>query len=163
MPSLYKPANVPTIDTGIASSVIKVARTFCKNRNMTRIPNNIASKNVPGSLGVAALITCALFATATGIVGKNPAASPASAATTTAATTAARQRPQRARRLARLGRLGAEHRRLARDHVPQQLGGRRRVVLRLAAAAAHPVRRGVVGCQGPRADAPDGRVASRGR
>ena len=30
---------------------------------------NIASKNVPGSLGVAALITCALFATATGIVG----------------------------------------------------------------------------------------------
>ncbi|UIJ70865.1 TRAP transporter large permease subunit [Aurantimonas sp. HBX-1] len=30
---------------------------------------NVASKNVPGSLGVAALITCALFATATGIVG----------------------------------------------------------------------------------------------
>ena len=30
---------------------------------------NIASKNVPGSMGVAALITCALFATATGIVG----------------------------------------------------------------------------------------------
>ncbi|MCU0909857.1 MAG: TRAP transporter large permease subunit [Rhodobacteraceae bacterium] len=30
---------------------------------------NIASKNVPGSLGVAALVTCALFATATGIVG----------------------------------------------------------------------------------------------
>lgn len=30
---------------------------------------NIASRNVPGSLGVAALITCALFATATGIVG----------------------------------------------------------------------------------------------
>ena len=28
---------------------------------------NIASKNVPGSMGVAALITCALFATATGI------------------------------------------------------------------------------------------------
>jgi tripartite ATP-independent transporter DctM subunit len=30
---------------------------------------NIASKNVPGSMGVAALLTCALFATATGIVG----------------------------------------------------------------------------------------------
>ncbi|MFX0541527.1 TRAP transporter large permease [Roseovarius sp. S4756] len=30
---------------------------------------SIASKNVPGSMGVAALITCALFATATGIVG----------------------------------------------------------------------------------------------
>ncbi len=30
---------------------------------------NIASKNVPGSMGVAALITCGLFATATGIVG----------------------------------------------------------------------------------------------
>ncbi|MBM9596014.1 TRAP transporter large permease [Roseitranquillus sediminis] len=30
---------------------------------------NIASKNVPGSMGVAALITCTLFATATGIVG----------------------------------------------------------------------------------------------
>ena len=29
----------------------------------------VATKNVPGSLGVAALITCALFATATGIVG----------------------------------------------------------------------------------------------
>ena len=29
----------------------------------------IASKRIPGSLGVAALITCALFATATGIVG----------------------------------------------------------------------------------------------
>ena len=30
---------------------------------------NIASKSLPGSMGVAALITCALFATATGIVG----------------------------------------------------------------------------------------------
>jgi len=30
---------------------------------------NSASKNVPGNLGVAALFTCALFATATGIVG----------------------------------------------------------------------------------------------
>ncbi|MCY0096156.1 TRAP transporter large permease [Hoeflea ulvae] len=30
---------------------------------------NLASKRVPGSMGVAALITCALFATATGIVG----------------------------------------------------------------------------------------------
>ncbi|MFA7416357.1 MAG: TRAP transporter large permease subunit [Rhizobium sp.] len=30
---------------------------------------NIASKNMPGSMGVAALVTCALFATATGIVG----------------------------------------------------------------------------------------------
>ncbi len=30
---------------------------------------NIASRNMPGSMGVAALITCALFATATGIVG----------------------------------------------------------------------------------------------
>lgn len=30
---------------------------------------NIAAKNAPGSMGVAALITCALFATATGIVG----------------------------------------------------------------------------------------------
>ena len=30
---------------------------------------NIAAKNIPGSLGVAALVTCALFATATGIVG----------------------------------------------------------------------------------------------
>ena len=30
---------------------------------------NIAARNIPGSLGVAALITCALFATATGIVG----------------------------------------------------------------------------------------------
>ena len=30
---------------------------------------NIASKRVPGSMGVAALVTCALFATATGIVG----------------------------------------------------------------------------------------------
>ncbi len=29
----------------------------------------VATRNVPGSLGVAALITCALFATATGIVG----------------------------------------------------------------------------------------------
>src|SRR5690554_2574300 len=29
----------------------------------------IAARNVPGSLGVAALITCTLFATATGIVG----------------------------------------------------------------------------------------------
>ncbi|MCV2876453.1 TRAP transporter large permease subunit [Rhodobacteraceae bacterium XHP0102] len=30
---------------------------------------NVASKNIPGSMGVAALLTCALFATATGIVG----------------------------------------------------------------------------------------------
>jgi tripartite ATP-independent transporter DctM subunit len=30
---------------------------------------NIAAKNIPGSLGVAALITCMFFATATGIVG----------------------------------------------------------------------------------------------
>lgn len=30
---------------------------------------NVASKNIPGSMGVAALVTCALFATATGIVG----------------------------------------------------------------------------------------------
>ncbi|MDG4720793.1 MULTISPECIES: TRAP transporter large permease [Thalassospira] len=30
---------------------------------------NIAARNIPGSLGVAALVTCALFATATGIVG----------------------------------------------------------------------------------------------
>ncbi len=30
---------------------------------------NIAAKNLPGSMGVAALVTCALFATATGIVG----------------------------------------------------------------------------------------------
>lgn len=30
---------------------------------------NISAKNLPGSMGVAALITCALFATATGIVG----------------------------------------------------------------------------------------------
>ena len=30
---------------------------------------NIASRNIPGSMGVAALVTCALFATATGIVG----------------------------------------------------------------------------------------------
>ncbi|MDO5527917.1 MAG: TRAP transporter large permease subunit [Paracoccus sp. (in: a-proteobacteria)] len=30
---------------------------------------NIATRNIPGSMGVAALITCALFATATGIVG----------------------------------------------------------------------------------------------
>ena len=30
---------------------------------------NIAAKDVPGSLGVAALFTCSLFATATGIVG----------------------------------------------------------------------------------------------
>jgi len=30
---------------------------------------NIAAKNIPGSMGVAGLITCALFATATGIVG----------------------------------------------------------------------------------------------
>lgn len=30
---------------------------------------NIASKNIPGSMGVAALITCMFFATATGIVG----------------------------------------------------------------------------------------------
>ncbi|ADZ69027.1 TRAP transporter large permease [Polymorphum gilvum] len=30
---------------------------------------NVASKSIPGSMGVAALVTCALFATATGIVG----------------------------------------------------------------------------------------------
>jgi tripartite ATP-independent transporter DctM subunit len=30
---------------------------------------NITAKNLPGSMGIAALITCALFATATGIVG----------------------------------------------------------------------------------------------
>jgi tripartite ATP-independent transporter DctM subunit len=30
---------------------------------------NMAARNVPGSMGVAALVTCALFATATGIVG----------------------------------------------------------------------------------------------
>ena len=30
---------------------------------------NIAARNMPGSMGVAALVTCALFATATGIVG----------------------------------------------------------------------------------------------
>jgi len=30
---------------------------------------NLASKRIPGSMGVAALVTCALFATATGIVG----------------------------------------------------------------------------------------------
>ncbi|MCB1376950.1 MAG: TRAP transporter large permease subunit [Alphaproteobacteria bacterium] len=30
---------------------------------------NVAAKNLPGSMGVAALVTCALFATATGIVG----------------------------------------------------------------------------------------------
>ena len=30
---------------------------------------NVAARNMPGSMGVAALVTCALFATATGIVG----------------------------------------------------------------------------------------------
>jgi tripartite ATP-independent transporter DctM subunit len=30
---------------------------------------NVAARNLPGSMGVAALVTCALFATATGIVG----------------------------------------------------------------------------------------------
>src|SRR3546814_13990949 len=30
---------------------------------------NIATRHIPGSMAVAALITCALFATATGIVG----------------------------------------------------------------------------------------------
>ena len=30
---------------------------------------NISAKNLPGSMGIAALITCALFATATGIIG----------------------------------------------------------------------------------------------
>ena len=30
---------------------------------------NLASRNIPGSMGVAALLTCAMFATATGIVG----------------------------------------------------------------------------------------------
>ena len=33
-------------------------------------PSTSAAKNIPGSMGVAALITCALFATATGIVGR---------------------------------------------------------------------------------------------
>jgi tripartite ATP-independent transporter DctM subunit len=44
-----------------------VERANIVNRLFTTL--NIASKNVPGSMGVAALITCALFATATGIVG----------------------------------------------------------------------------------------------
>jgi tripartite ATP-independent transporter DctM subunit len=44
-----------------------VERANIVNRLFTTL--NIAAKNVPGSMGVAALITCALFATATGIVG----------------------------------------------------------------------------------------------
>jgi tripartite ATP-independent transporter DctM subunit len=44
-----------------------VERANIVNRLFTTL--NIASKNVPGSMGVAALVTCALFATATGIVG----------------------------------------------------------------------------------------------
>ena len=44
-----------------------VERANIVNRLFTTL--NIASKNIPGSMGVAALITCALFATATGIVG----------------------------------------------------------------------------------------------
>ena len=44
-----------------------VERANIVNRLFTTL--NIASRNVPGSMGVAALITCALFATATGIVG----------------------------------------------------------------------------------------------
>ncbi len=44
-----------------------VERANIVNRLFTTI--NIATRAVPGSLGVAALFTCALFATATGIVG----------------------------------------------------------------------------------------------
>ncbi|TQF01064.1 MAG: TRAP transporter large permease subunit [Spiribacter salinus] len=44
-----------------------VERTNIVNRLFNTL--NVAAKNVPGSMGVAALITCALFATATGIVG----------------------------------------------------------------------------------------------
>ncbi len=44
-----------------------VERANIVNRLFTTL--NIASKNIPGSMGVAALVTCALFATATGIVG----------------------------------------------------------------------------------------------
>ena len=44
-----------------------VERANIVNRLFTTL--NIASRNIPGSMGVAALITCALFATATGIVG----------------------------------------------------------------------------------------------
>jgi tripartite ATP-independent transporter DctM subunit len=44
-----------------------VERANIVNRLFTTL--NIASKRIPGSMGVAALITCALFATATGIVG----------------------------------------------------------------------------------------------
>ncbi len=44
-----------------------VERANIVNRLFTTL--NIASRNIPGSMGVAALVTCALFATATGIVG----------------------------------------------------------------------------------------------
>ena len=44
-----------------------VERANIVNRLFTTL--NIAAKRIPGSMGVAALITCALFATATGIVG----------------------------------------------------------------------------------------------
>ena len=45
-PKAYIPANAPIIDTGTAKIGIKVALQFCKNKNIIKITNKIASTNV---------------------------------------------------------------------------------------------------------------------
>ncbi|MCY1211913.1 hypothetical protein D9M72_236340 [compost metagenome] len=45
-PSMYMPAKVPTRDTGIASTGIRVARQFCRKMNTTSTTSSRASKKV---------------------------------------------------------------------------------------------------------------------
>ncbi|CAD6563480.1 hypothetical protein LMG24235_08727 [Paraburkholderia sabiae] len=45
-PSASIPMNVPTIDTGTASTGISVARRLCRNTNTTITTSTTASKNV---------------------------------------------------------------------------------------------------------------------
>ena len=45
-PSRYMPAKVPMIETGTASTGIRVARQFCRNRNTTSTTRTMASMKV---------------------------------------------------------------------------------------------------------------------
>jgi hypothetical protein len=45
-PSTYRPAKVPMIDTGTASTGMSVARQLCRNRNTTSTTSAIASAKV---------------------------------------------------------------------------------------------------------------------
>ena len=45
-PSIGKKIKVPRSETGTVSAGISVARTFCRNRNTTKITNSSASTSV---------------------------------------------------------------------------------------------------------------------